>query len=103
MDENAHPHATNRVAIVHNGIIENFAALREELVNKGRNFQSATDSEVIAQLITEYMDAGDPPIEAFRKMLSRIRGAFAIAAIVADDDDLILAARQGSPARHWSR
>ena len=97
VDENAHPHATNRVAIVHNGIIENFAALREELVNKGRNFQSATDSEVIAQLITEYLDAGDPPIEAFRKMLSRIRGAFAIAAIVADDDDLILAARQGSP------
>ena len=97
VDENAHPHATGRVAIVHNGIIENFAALREELVNKGRNFQSATDSEVIAQLITEYMDAGDPPIEAFRKMLSRIRGAFAIAAIVADDDDLILAARQGSP------
>lgn len=97
VDENAHPHATGRVAIVHNGIIENFAALREELANKGRNFQSATDSEVIAQLLTVYLEAGDAPADAFRKMLTRIRGAFAIAAIFSDDDNLILAARQGSP------
>ena len=97
VDENAHPHATDRVAIVHNGIIENFAELRDELAHKGRNFQSATDSEVIAQLITVYLEAGDAPVEAFRKTLARIRGAFAIAAIVAGEDELILAARQGSP------
>ncbi len=97
VDENAHPHATDRVAIVHNGIIENFAELRDELAQKGRNFQSATDSEVIAQLLTVYVEAGDAPLAAFRKTLARIRGAFAIAAIFAGKDDLILAARQGSP------
>ncbi len=98
IDENAHPHATDRVSIVHNGIIENFRELRDKLAAKGRNFQSATDSEVIAQLITAYIDEeGASPIDAFRRMLSRIRGAFAIAAIFAGEDDLILAARQGSP------
>jgi glucosamine--fructose-6-phosphate aminotransferase (isomerizing) len=97
IDENAHPHATENVAIVHNGIIENFQELRGELTAKGREFQSATDSEVIAQLISAYMAEQLSPADAFRKMLSRIRGAFAIAAIVSADDDLILVARQGSP------
>ena len=97
-DDNAHPHATNRVAIVHNGIIENFRELRDELIAKGRNFQSATDSEVIAQLLTAYLEEeGLSPLEAFRKTLARIRGAFAIAAIFSNDEDLILTARQGSP------
>lgn len=98
IDENAHPHVTDRVSIVHNGIIENYRELRDELTRKGCNFRSATDSEVIAQLITAYLDEdGETPLGAFRKMLARIRGAFAIAAIFAGDDDLILAARQGSP------
>ncbi len=98
IDENAHPHATDRVGIVHNGIIENFCELRDELTAKGRNFQSATDSEVIAQLITAYLEEeGASPLDAFRKMLARIRGAFAIAAIFAGEEDLILAARKGSP------
>ena len=98
IDENAHPHATDRVSIVHNGIIENFRELRDELVAKGRNFRSATDSEVIAQLISSYIDDENAaPVDAFRKMLSRIRGAFAIAAIFSGEEDLILAARKGSP------
>ncbi|MEO1251534.1 MAG: glutamine--fructose-6-phosphate transaminase (isomerizing) [Pseudomonadota bacterium] len=96
-DENAHPHATDRVAIVHNGIIENFRELREALTARGRNFQSATDSEVIAQLIAAELADGAAPIDAFRTMLSKIRGTFAIAAIFAEDEDLLLAARQGSP------
>ncbi len=97
IDANAHPHATETVAIVHNGIIENFRELREELTEKGRHFESATDSEVIAQLVCAYMSEQMSPAEAFRKMLSRIRGAFAIAAIVGADEDLILVARKGSP------
>ncbi len=98
IDANAHPHATDRVGIVHNGIIENFRELRDELAAKGRNFQSATDSEVIAQMITACLDEESAaPIEAFRKMLARIRGAFAIAAVFAGEEDLILAARKGSP------
>ncbi len=98
VDENAHPHATDRVSIVHNGIIENFRELRDELVAKGRNFRSATDSEVIAQLISSYIDEENAaPVDAFRKMLARIRGAFAIAAIFSGEEDLILAARKGSP------
>ncbi|MEM8770337.1 MAG: glutamine--fructose-6-phosphate transaminase (isomerizing) [Pseudomonadota bacterium] len=98
VDENAHPHATARVAIVHNGIIENFRELRDELTAKGYEFSSATDSEVIAQLITAYLDGGaNAPIDAFRKALAQMRGAFAIAAIIAGEDDLMLAARRGSP------
>ena len=97
-DKNAHPHATSRLAVVHNGIIENFAELRTELVAAGAVFQSDTDTEVIAQLITHNMDNnGDAPTKAFEAALSRLRGAYGIAVIFADEDDLLLAARRGSP------
>lgn len=97
-DENAHPHAAGKVAIVHNGIIENFREIREDLIARGRKFESATDSEVIAQLISVYLEEdGLSPIEGFRKTLERLRGAFGIAALFAGDDDLILVARRGSP------
>ncbi|MFQ5562198.1 MAG: glutamine--fructose-6-phosphate transaminase (isomerizing) [Parvularculaceae bacterium] len=95
---NAHPHATERLALVHNGIIENFAALRRELVEKGCVFASDTDTEVCAQLITAYLEKENlPPREAFAKALARLEGAFAIAALFAGEDDLILCARRGSP------
>ena len=97
-DENAHPHAAGKVAIVHNGIIENFREIRDELTARGRKFESATDSEVIAQLISVYLeDEGLAPLEGFRKTLGQLRGAFAIAALFGGDDDLILVARRGSP------
>ncbi len=97
-DENAHPHATEHLALVHNGIIENFAELRQELVGHGRAFASQTDTEVCAQLITHYLESENlAPREAFAKALKRLRGAFAIAAIFEGEDDLILVARRGSP------
>ncbi len=97
-DENAHPHVTERLALIHNGIIENFAELREELVEHGRIFASQTDTEVCAQLVTHYLESENlPPREAFSKALKRLRGAFAIAAIFEGEDDLILVARRGSP------
>ncbi len=97
-DENAHPHVTERLALIHNGIIENFAELREELVEHGCAFASQTDSEVCAQLITHYLESENlAPREAFSKALKRLRGAFALAAIFEGEDDLILVARRGSP------
>ena len=96
-EANAHPHASGRVSIVHNGIIENFRDLREDLQAAGRTFHTETDSEVIAHLIDAGLDAGLSPTEAFRDALPRMRGAFAIAAVVSDQPDLILAARKGSP------
>ncbi len=98
IDENAHPHATERLALVHNGIIENFAELRQELADQGYRFTSQTDSEVCAQLVTAYLEKENlKPREAFAKALSRLCGAFAIAAIFTGDDDLIMVARRGSP------
>ncbi len=95
---NAHPHATERVAVVHNGIIENFAELRDELIEKGASFQSETDAEVCPQLITYYLQHENcAPAEAFHKAISRMRGAFAFAAIFAGEDDLMICARKGSP------
>jgi glutamine---fructose-6-phosphate transaminase (isomerizing) len=96
-ENNAHPHATERVAIVHNGIIENFAELKAELSAKGRVFASETDSEVIAHLITVLLDEGKSPEAAFAAALKRLHGAFALAAIVAGREDTLLAARRGSP------
>jgi glutamine---fructose-6-phosphate transaminase (isomerizing) len=96
-ENNAHPHATERVAIVHNGIIENFAELKAELSAKGRVFASETDSEVIAHLITVLLDGGKTPEAAFAAALKRFHGAFALAAIVAGREDMLLAARRGSP------
>ncbi len=94
---NAHPHATDRVAIVHNGIIENFAELKAELVAAGCRFETETDTEVVAHLLTRALAGGMTPKAAMAATLARIHGAFALAVLVAGDDKLLLAARQGSP------
>ncbi|MEM6585462.1 MAG: glutamine--fructose-6-phosphate transaminase (isomerizing) [Pseudomonadota bacterium] len=94
---NAHPHATSEVAIVHNGIIENFKELRAELAAEGRRFESETDSEVVAHLISSRVEAGDTPEDAVRAVLPRLRGAFALAITFRSDPDLLIGARLGSP------
>src|SRR5580658_1432293 len=94
---NAHPHATARVAIVHNGIIENFRELREELTAKGHVFQSETDSETAAHLVTDYMDQGLEPAEAAKKAVGRLIGAYSIAMIFKDHEGLLIGARKGPP------
>jgi len=96
-ESNAHPHMSARVSVVHNGIIENFKELREELVKAGRVFESQTDTETVVHLITHYLDAGADHLDAVRQSLQRLTGAFALGIIFADDDDLMIAARQGSP------
>ena len=96
-ESNAHPHATEKVALVHNGIIENYRDLREELIPLGYGFETETDTEAAAQLITRYMDGGDAPVEATAKALSRLEGAFALAIIFAGEHDLMIGARRGSP------
>jgi len=97
-ETNAHPHATNHLALVHNGIIENFSELRDELKSKDMQFASQTDTEVCAQLMTYYIESEKcSPKDAFTKTLSRLRGAFALAAIVIDEPDLMMVARQGPP------
>jgi glutamine---fructose-6-phosphate transaminase (isomerizing) len=96
-ENNAHPHATDRLAVVHNGIIENFRELREELIARGAHFGSDTDTEVVAHLVTEEMQKGRDPVEAVRATLPRLRGAFALAFIFAGEDDLMIGARKGSP------
>jgi glucosamine--fructose-6-phosphate aminotransferase (isomerizing) len=96
-ENNAHPHATERLAVVHNGIIENFRELRDELANKGARFGSETDTEVVAHLVTEEMKKGLSPVDAVRATLPRLRGAFALAFIFAGEDDLMIGARKGSP------
>ncbi len=94
---NAHPHATDFAAVVHNGIIENFLELRAELTAAGRVFESETDTEAVVQLLSHYLAAGDDPVEATAKTLKRIEGAFALGIIFAGRPDLMIAARQGSP------
>jgi glutamine---fructose-6-phosphate transaminase (isomerizing) len=94
---NAHPHATERVAVVHNGIIENFAELRAELEGRGAKFATETDTEVIAHLVTDEMNNGTGPISAVASTLPRLRGAFALAFLFAGEDDLLVGARRGSP------
>ena len=97
-EQNAHPHATARLALVHNGIIENFAELRRELAAKGYAFASETDTEVSAQLITSYLEEENlSPKDAFAKALTRLRGAFALAVLVIGEDNLLLGARRGPP------
>ncbi len=95
-EKNAHPHATERVAVVHNGIIENFAELRQELVGLGRVFQSDTDTEVIAHLLTRLLDEGHDAETAMGMAMKRLDGAFAFCALVKDRPDILLVARQGS-------
>jgi len=94
---NAHPHATGEVALVHNGIIENFRPLREELLARGRKFESETDTEVVAHLVSEGIEEGKSPAEAVREVLPRLRGAFALAIAFRQFPDLLIGARLGSP------
>ena len=96
-ERNAHPHMTDRVSIVHNGIIENFRELKEELIRAGAKFGSDTDTEVVAHLITKEMQGGADPIQATKTALARLRGAFALAIIFAGHDNLMIGAREGSP------
>ena len=96
-ESNAHPHATDRIAVVHNGIIENFRELRDELEKTGAKFTSETDTEVVAHLVTEQMKQGKKPVEAVQACLPRLRGAFALAFLFAGEEDLLIGARKGSP------
>jgi glutamine---fructose-6-phosphate transaminase (isomerizing) len=96
-ENNAHPHATERLAVVHNGIIENFSELRRELEQDGAKFATDTDTEVIAHLVTAEMNKGAPPVEAVKAALPRLRGAFALAFLFAGEDNLLVGARKGSP------
>ncbi|HUD51324.1 glutamine--fructose-6-phosphate transaminase (isomerizing) [Parvibaculum sp.] len=96
-ERNAHPHATERVAIVHNGIIENFRDLRERLMAGGAKFQTETDSEVVAHLITHYLDKGLAPRLAAAAALKELEGAFALGIVFRGEEDLIIGARRGSP------
>jgi glucosamine--fructose-6-phosphate aminotransferase (isomerizing) len=96
-ENNAHPHATEKLAVVHNGIIENFNELRRELEKQGAKFATETDTEVIAHLVTEEMKRGASPIAAVKAALPRLRGAFALAFLFAGEDNLLIGARRGSP------
>jgi len=96
-ENNAHPHATDRLAVVHNGIIENFRELRHELEAKGAQFATETDSEVIAHLVSAEIGHGRSPVEAVKAALPRLRGAFALAFLFAGEENLLIGARKGSP------
>jgi glucosamine--fructose-6-phosphate aminotransferase (isomerizing) len=97
VEYNAHPHMNDRVAVVHNGIIENFQELKEELSAKGHRFETETDTETVLHLVSDYLATGLAPIDAARSALRRLRGAFALGLIFAGDDDLMIGARQGPP------
>jgi len=94
---NAHPHATEEVALVHNGIIENFKPLRDALMARGRTFESETDTEVVAHLVSEQVEAGLSPQDAVKAVLPTLRGAFALAIAFRQHDDMLIGARLGSP------
>jgi glucosamine--fructose-6-phosphate aminotransferase (isomerizing) len=94
---NAHPHITDKVGVIHNGIIENFTELREELEELGYKFNTQTDTEVIPILITHLLGQGKTPHEAVSATLKKLEGAFALGIIFAENDDLLIAARRGSP------
>ncbi len=96
-ETNAHPHMSEKVSVVHNGIIENFRSLREELTAKGHVFDSDTDTEAVVHLITEELSRADDPIEAVSEALQKLEGAFALGIVFAGHDDLMIAARRGSP------
>jgi glucosamine--fructose-6-phosphate aminotransferase (isomerizing) len=95
--DNAHPHQAGGVAVVHNGIIENFQLLRDELIEKGHRFETETDTEVIPQLVSHYLGQGIGPAAAAAAALKRLDGAFALAILFAGHDDLLIGARRGSP------
>src|SRR5215472_17034027 len=96
-ETNAHPIATDCVAVVHNGIIENFQALRRDLEGLGYVFRTDTDTEAVAILATHFLEKGLPPRDAVAKTLARLEGAFALAFLFAGEHDLLIGARRGSP------
>ena len=96
-EANAHPHQSGKVTLVHNGIIENFAELKRELIAQGHVFESQTDTEVIAHLLDAELKAGLAPLDALKATLDRLTGAYAIAVLVEGETDLIMGARKGSP------
>ncbi|MGQ0687031.1 glutamine--fructose-6-phosphate transaminase (isomerizing) [Bradyrhizobium sp.] len=96
-ENNAHPHSTERVAVVHNGIIENFRELREALEKKGTVFKTETDTEIVLHLVDDMLRGGLTPVEAVRAALSQLRGAFALGFIFAGEGDLMIGARNGPP------
>ncbi len=96
-EDNAHPHIAGDVSIVHNGIIENFKPLRDELIADGRTFLSETDSEVVAHLVARELERGRAPRDAVATVLPRLHGAFAIAFLFRNEPDLLVAARLGAP------
>jgi glucosamine--fructose-6-phosphate aminotransferase (isomerizing) len=96
-ERNAHPHATERVAVVHNGIIENYQELKAELIAKQRRFESQTDTEVIAHLLTDLLDQGLSPVDAASAALKRLEGAFALLILFGGAHPMLIAARQGPP------
>jgi glucosamine--fructose-6-phosphate aminotransferase (isomerizing) len=95
-ERNAHPHKAGRVTLVHNGIIENYAELRDVLKAKGRTFESETDTEVIAQLLDSELER-KPPLEALKATLDQLTGAYALGVLVEGEDGLVMGARRGSP------
>ena len=97
VEHNAHPHMNDRVAVVHNGIIENFQELREELSAKGHKFQTETDTETALLLVSDYLDQGLTPVDAAGRALQRLRGAFALGIIFAGEDNMMIGARNGPP------
>ena len=96
-ERNAHPHRAGTVAVVHNGIIENFRELRDELAAEGSVFETDTDTEAVVQLCDRELRAGKTPLEAARATLARLEGAFALAFLFEGEEDLLIAARRGSP------
>lgn len=96
-EENAHPHATAAVALVHNGIIENYQELRDSLADKGINYSSETDTEVVAHLVSDFLSQGLSPREAVAKTMPMLEGAFAFVMVFAGHHDLMIGARQGCP------
>ncbi len=96
-ENNAHPHSTDRLAVVHNGIIENFRELREALTKTGAVFRTETDTEIVLHLVDSYLARGVDPIEAVKASLSQLRGAFALGFIFAGDTNLMIGARNGPP------
>ena len=94
---NAHPHKAGRVVLVHNGIIENFAELKADLAAEGHVFESQTDTEVVAHLLDRELSKGNDPLIAFKSVLDRLTGAYALAVLIEGEDGLILGARRGSP------
>jgi glucosamine--fructose-6-phosphate aminotransferase (isomerizing) len=96
-EANAHPHATEKLAVAHNGIIENFRELKSELQANGIRFETETDTEIVARLVTEEMNRGRSPADAVAAILPRLRGAYALAFLFAGENDLLIGARHGPP------